>query len=164
MWGGGPLVSASLPAQAAGAQVTSGYTPGDTFSCCCSSVSFSPSTFLCIAASWVVVDKNIHTIGAKQSQFLGSKRKEMVYRYCGTFSYRERLLEQNRDIGKRDGVKTTCLLVHLVQGHIAPPPLFLSPPPSSHPPNAISRAAGLRFVSSPSHPPPPPNRIMDRFW
>jgi hypothetical protein len=64
--GGGPLVGASLPAQAVGAQVASGYTPGDTFSCCCSGVSFSPSTFLCIAASWAVVDKNIHTTGAKQ--------------------------------------------------------------------------------------------------
>jgi hypothetical protein len=59
-------VGASIPGQAAGAQVASGDTPGDTFSCCCSSVSFSPSTFLCIAASWAVVDKNIHTIGAKQ--------------------------------------------------------------------------------------------------
>jgi hypothetical protein len=62
---GGPLVGASLPAQAAGAQVALGYTPGDTSSCCCSSVSFPPSTFLCITASWAVVDKNIHTIGAK---------------------------------------------------------------------------------------------------
>jgi hypothetical protein len=31
----------------------------------------SYSTFLCIAASWTVVDKNIHTIGAKQG---GSKK------------------------------------------------------------------------------------------
>jgi hypothetical protein len=59
-------VGASPPAQAAGAQVASGYMPGDTIPCCCSSVSFSLSTFLCIAASWAVVDKNIHTTGAKQ--------------------------------------------------------------------------------------------------
>jgi hypothetical protein len=69
MWGGGPLVGASLPAKAAGVQVASGYTPGDTFSCCCSSVSFSPFTFLCSAASWAMVDKNIHTIGAKQHSY-----------------------------------------------------------------------------------------------
>jgi len=58
-------VGASLPAQAAGAQVASGYTSGDTIPCYHSSVSFSLSTFLCIAASWAVVDKNIHTIGEK---------------------------------------------------------------------------------------------------
>ncbi len=74
--GGGTLVGASLPGQAAGAQVALGYMPGDTFSCSCSSVSFSPSTFICIAASWAVVDKNIHTIGAKHLcyfQGLGEK-------------------------------------------------------------------------------------------
>ncbi len=67
MWGGegDPLIGASLPARVAGAQVTPGYTAGDTISCYHSSVSFSLSTFLYIAASWVVVDKNIHTIGAK---------------------------------------------------------------------------------------------------
>jgi hypothetical protein len=59
--GGGPLVGVSLPA---GAQA-SGYTTGDTISYYHSSVSFSLSTFLCIVASWAVVDKNIHTIGAK---------------------------------------------------------------------------------------------------
>jgi hypothetical protein len=64
--GRGPLVGASLPARAVGAQVASGYTAGDTISCYQSSVSFLPLTFLCIAASWAVVDKNIHTIGAKQ--------------------------------------------------------------------------------------------------
>jgi hypothetical protein len=36
--------------------------PGDTLSGCCSSVSFSHSTFLCIAAKY----QNILTIGAKQ--------------------------------------------------------------------------------------------------
>jgi hypothetical protein len=67
VWGGGgPLVGTSSPAQAAGAQVASGYMLGDTLSHCSFSVSFSPSTFLCIAASRTVVDKNIHTIGAKQ--------------------------------------------------------------------------------------------------
>jgi hypothetical protein len=54
-------VGVSLPA---GAQA-SGYTTGDTISYYHSSVSFSLSTFLCIVASWAVVDKNIHTIGAK---------------------------------------------------------------------------------------------------
>jgi hypothetical protein len=62
-------VGASPLAKAAGAQVASGYTPSDTIPCCCPSVSFSLSTFLCIAASWAVVDKNIHTIGAKQLLF-----------------------------------------------------------------------------------------------
>ncbi len=53
--GGGPLVGASTSAQAAGAQVASGYTPGDTIPWCYSSVSFSLSTFLCIAVSWAVI-------------------------------------------------------------------------------------------------------------
>jgi hypothetical protein len=68
-------VGASPPAQAAGAQVASGYTPGNTIPCCCSSVSFSLSTFLCIVASWAVVDKNIHTIGAKQVLTKNENRK-----------------------------------------------------------------------------------------
>ena len=38
--GGGPLVSASLPARAVRAQIASGYTAGDTISCYQSSVSF----------------------------------------------------------------------------------------------------------------------------
>ena len=63
-WGrgvGGPLVGASPPAQAAGAQVASGYMPGDTLSTCSSSVSFSFYTFLRFAASWAGVDTNIRT-------------------------------------------------------------------------------------------------------
>ncbi len=112
--GGGPLVGASPPARAAGAQVASGYTAGDTITgfirgilrgvryakslrvlflhrrspswttlVLYSRVVFifneptillvinpvslsSHSPFLCIAASWAVFDKNIHTIGAKQ--------------------------------------------------------------------------------------------------
>jgi hypothetical protein len=60
--GGGTLIGAFLPARFAGAQVASGYTTGDTVSCYHSSVSFSLSTFLCIVASWAVVDKNIHTM------------------------------------------------------------------------------------------------------
>ena len=54
------------PAQAAGAQVASGYMHGDTPSGCYSSVFSSFSTFLCIAANWAGVDKNIRTNGAKQ--------------------------------------------------------------------------------------------------
>ncbi len=53
------------PAQAAGAQVSSGYMLGDTPGCY-SSVFSSFSTFLCIAANWVEVDKNICANGAKQ--------------------------------------------------------------------------------------------------
>jgi hypothetical protein len=43
------------------------------------------------------------------------------------------------------------------------PPLFSFPPPlfSLPPSNAIIRAACLRSISAP---PPPPQRIMDRFW
>jgi hypothetical protein len=60
-------VSAPLPAQAMRAQVASGYAAGDTI-LVISPVSLSSySTFLCIAAGWMVVDKNAHTIGAKQS-------------------------------------------------------------------------------------------------
>jgi len=55
------------PAQAAGAQVASGYMPGDTPPGGYSSVFSSFSTFLCIAANWVGVDKNIRTNGAKHS-------------------------------------------------------------------------------------------------
>ncbi len=73
------------------------------------------------------------------------------------FSYRERLLQQNGDTGKRDGGKTTCIWVHLVQGHVCSSP-SLPPPPLTPPSNAIRRAAGLRIISSPSHPSP------DRFW
>ncbi len=40
-----------------GAQVASGYMPGDTLSGCCSSVSSSFFNFLCIAANWAGVDK-----------------------------------------------------------------------------------------------------------
>ncbi len=54
------------------------------------------------------------------------------------FSYRERLQQQNGDIGKRDGVKTTCIWPHLVQGHVysslSPP----SPPVSLPPQNVIT--------------------------
>ncbi len=55
--GGGGLPSTSPPVQAVGAQVASGYIPDDTLSTCYSSVSFSFSIFLCIAASWAGVDK-----------------------------------------------------------------------------------------------------------
>jgi hypothetical protein len=54
---GGGLPGTSPPVQAVGAQVASGYIPGDTLSTCYSSVSFSFSIFLCIAASWAGVDK-----------------------------------------------------------------------------------------------------------
>ncbi len=91
-----------------------------------------------------------------------AKSVNKLYRSCGTFSYRERLQQQNGDIRKRDGVKTTCIWPHLVQGHVysslSPPSLPLSLPPS----NVITRAAGLRAISAP--PPSPPHRIMDRFW
>jgi hypothetical protein len=64
-------VSAHLPAQAMREQVASGYAAGDTI-LVISPVSLSSySTFLCIAAGWVVVDKNAHIIGAYQ-----------VYTYC----------------------------------------------------------------------------------
>jgi hypothetical protein len=53
------------PAQAVGSQVASGYMPGNTPSGCYSSVFSSFSTFLCIAANWAGVDKNIRTTGAK---------------------------------------------------------------------------------------------------
>jgi hypothetical protein len=73
VWGRrGVLVSAPLPAQAIRAQVASGYAAGDTI-LVISPVSLffsSYSTFLCIAAGWVVVDKNAHTIGAKQGASL----------------------------------------------------------------------------------------------
>jgi hypothetical protein len=49
-----------------GAQVASGYMPGDTLPGCCASVSSSFSTFLYITANWAGVDKNIRTTGAKQ--------------------------------------------------------------------------------------------------
>ncbi len=55
--GGGSPSGTSPPSQAVGAQVASGYMPGDTLSSCCSSVSFSYSTLLCISASWAGVDK-----------------------------------------------------------------------------------------------------------
>ncbi len=74
MGGGGHPAGTSPPAQAAGGQVASGYMPGDTLSGCYSSVSFSYSTFLCIAASWAAVDKNIRTIGAKQECMNKSKK------------------------------------------------------------------------------------------
>ncbi len=49
--GGGRSPSGtSPPAQAVGAQVASGYMPGDTLSSCCSSVSFSYYISFCIAA------------------------------------------------------------------------------------------------------------------
>ncbi len=58
IWGGGGgLPGTSPPAQAVGAQVTSGHVPGDILSTCHSSVSFSFSTFLCVAVSWAGVDK-----------------------------------------------------------------------------------------------------------
>jgi hypothetical protein len=48
-------------------QVASGFAPGDTLFTCYASVSFSFSTFLRFAAtSWAGVDKNTHTICAKQ--------------------------------------------------------------------------------------------------
>ncbi len=78
-----------------------------------------------------------------------------MYRSCGTFSYRERLLQQNGDIGKRDGGKTTCIWAHLVQGHVYSSPSPPSPP-LTPPSNVITRAAGLRTISFPSHPLPPP--------
>jgi hypothetical protein len=52
--GGGKLSLAPLPV---GAQISSGYMPGDTLSTCYTSVSFSFSTFLCLPASWAGVDK-----------------------------------------------------------------------------------------------------------
>jgi len=57
-----PLIGASLPSRVAGVQVAPGYTDGETISSYHSSASFSLSTFLCVVASWAVVDKNIHTI------------------------------------------------------------------------------------------------------
>jgi hypothetical protein len=51
--GGGRSPSGtSPPAQAVEVQVALGYMPGDTLSGCCSGVSFSHSTFLCIAAKY----------------------------------------------------------------------------------------------------------------
>jgi hypothetical protein len=100
--------------------------------------------------------------------FGGFERTELyqyvlyMYRSCGTFFYRERMQQQNGDIRKRDGVKTMCIWLHLVQGRVYS---SLSPPP--HPlltpafkcDNKGSRPA-LPF------PPPPtlPQRIMDRLW
>ncbi len=49
IWAGGPPPGTSPPAQTIGAQVASGYMPGDTISSCCSSVFSSFSTFLCFA-------------------------------------------------------------------------------------------------------------------
>ncbi len=101
VWGGGgPLAGTSPPAHAAGAQVASGYMPGDTLSGCCSSVSSSHSTFLCIAASWAVVDKNIHTIGAKHVWlFVGlSKLHGLFYNFLGAplICYRSKYISSGK--------------------------------------------------------------------
>ncbi len=46
-----------------------------------------------------------------------------MYRSCGTFSYRERLQQQNGDIRKRDGMKTICCEVGgRASGETFPPP------------------------------------------
>jgi hypothetical protein len=64
--GGGVLVSAPLPAQAMRAQVASGYTAADTILVISTMSLSSHFTFLCIAAAGqYIVDKNIHSIGAK---------------------------------------------------------------------------------------------------
>jgi hypothetical protein len=58
--------------------------PGDTLFTCYSSVSFSFSSFLRIAISWVGVDKNIRTISAEHGLFWASVQmysgRHVVYR------------------------------------------------------------------------------------
>jgi hypothetical protein len=78
-----------------------------------------------------------------------------VYRSCGTFSYQERLLQQNGDIGKRDGVTTTCIWAHLVQGHIRSSP-SLPPPPLSPPFKCNKQGSWPALCFLPFTPPPPP--------
>jgi hypothetical protein len=65
--GRGALPGTSPPVQAVGAQVASGYMPGDTLSSCYSSVPFSFSTFLRFAVSWAGVDKKYSHYYAEQS-------------------------------------------------------------------------------------------------
>jgi hypothetical protein len=75
-----------------------------------------------------------------------------VYRSCGTFSDQERLPQQNGDIEKRNGVKTTCI-----------PPLLLPPPPLTPPFKCDNKGSqpARNFCPPPS--PPPPHRIMDKI-
>jgi hypothetical protein len=63
---GGDLVSAPLPVQAMRAQEASGYTAADTIPCYQSNVSFLPFHLSLYRSGWTVVDKNAHTIGARQ--------------------------------------------------------------------------------------------------
>ena len=70
----------------------------------------------------------------------------LVYCSCGTFLYRERLQQQNGDMRKRDGVKTMCIWLYLVQGRVYS---SLSPPSPFKCNNKGSWPA-LLF-----HPPPP---------
>jgi hypothetical protein len=74
------------------------------------------------------------------------------------FSYRERLLQQNGDIGKRDGVKTTCIWAHSVQGNVYSSPSPPYPPFSLPPSNVITINKGSRPARHfrPLTPPPPP--------
>jgi hypothetical protein len=83
-----------------------------------------------------------------------------VVSFRWNFSYRERLQQQNGAIGKKDGVKTTCIWLRLVQGHVYSS-LSPLPPPLSLPLQMCSRPE-RHF--RPPHTPPPHHRIMDRFW
>ncbi len=89
-----------------------------------------------------------------------------LYRSCGTFSYRERLQQQNGDMRKRDKAETRCTWLHLVQGHICSPSLLLTPPPpfSLPPINAITGQPACALIPIPPPPHPPPMRIMARSW
>ncbi len=84
-----------------------------------------------------------------------------MYRSYGTFSYRERLKQQNGDIGKRNGVKTICIWPHLVQGHVYS---SLSPPSPPLTPPFKCDNKGSRPACHFRPPLSPPHRIMDRFW
>ncbi len=86
----------------------------------------------------------------------GAEHSSWLYRSCGTFyisreassaerRYRKEIWREKNYMHMGAFSTRTCLLL----------PLSSSPPPLS-PANAIRRAAGLRAISAPSHPLPPP--------
>jgi hypothetical protein len=54
--------------------------------------------------------------------------EELVFRSCGTFSYRERLQQQNGDIRKRDGRENFMYMGAVSDKDTLAPPPLPSPP------------------------------------